>query len=294
MMMGLMASCKTSTSSDSDMKSLTITSVAYYATTCPSDYWQSSVTYKANLVYYFGIHFAGDIQASDVLYARIYLPNNSSSYWTLDLAKGFDAADSEIWGANCYDGDDIKALPIGTMKAEIKLTDGAVADYSFTMGVPGSKTANGYSYAYSKDDEPSPFYASSTPAIQRPTVNSLTLSGGSTLSISFTVNGDNVHNGWIWLYDSSDTYLGRFSYFLDPANGAVSPRLSGGLFNYSNGGTNTVTLSVADLVDSSGNAMSAAAFSTIAHCRVVVCDGAQYAAPGRYASFDYRALSAYR
>lgn len=34
---------------------------------------------------------------------------------------------------------------------------------------------------------------------------------GSALSVKFTVNGPNVHNGWAWFYDGSGSYTGTFA-----------------------------------------------------------------------------------
>jgi len=69
------------------------------------------------------------------------------------------------------------------------------------MGKPGSTSIGGYSYVYCLDDEATASIpAFSTPAIMRPIVDSLALSGGQLLT-TFTVKGNNVRNGWIWFYD---------------------------------------------------------------------------------------------
>jgi hypothetical protein len=279
-------SCKSNSGED---KTVSIDKVGFYIGTCTTDYWSSGASIKPYLAYYFKLYFSGDIAASDVEYARVYLPNGSTHYWTFDLANGFDAANKYIYGNGFCGSGNTMELPIGTMRAEIKLADGKSSTYDFTMGIPGNTSPGSYSYVYSADDETNGS-SSYAPALRRPSVTSFANSG-SAITVGFAANGSNVHNGWVWFYTSSGTYVGAFYYFLDPTTGAVSPKLSGG---FQAAGANTLSsIAAGDIRDSSENSISASTFSTIAKCRVVVCDGLQYAASGKYANYDYRAMSAF-
>jgi hypothetical protein len=146
---------------------------------------------------------------------------------------------------------------------------------------------------YSIEDETTPLYPQVTvPALQRATISSFQVSP-TEIDISFSINGNSVNNGWIWFYDSSDVYIGSSPYFLDSSNGAVFGGLNlGKSFNNADGQSNSAVLINGQLVDSQGNTVSNSDFSRIAHCRLVVIDGAQYLAAGKgYADFDYMAIS---
>jgi hypothetical protein len=129
------------------------------------------------------------------------------------------------------------------------------------MGIPGNVSNNGYSYLYSPQDEGVATYPATTVAsIERPTVTAFT-NNTTSISVSFTINGNNVHNGYAWFYDSSNTYVGKFLYFLDKTSGAITSRLSGGVFNHADGQSNTLSLSLNDIVDSNNNAITQAVFN---------------------------------
>jgi hypothetical protein len=273
----------------------TITNVGWFVNTTPNDWWSASSTYKPLLVYNFNIYFSGNISASDIEYARVYLPG-STTWWTLDHANGFNAAGSVISGSGFWYSDNLKELPIGNLNAEIKLLNGKISDMPFTVGYPGSINPGSNSYVYSSDDEKVAAYPSvSKAALRRPSVTSLIYSGGGspTVTVSFIIRGTDVHNGFIWYYDSLNNYIGRSPYFRDANTGADSSNLSGGTFNRNDGSTNTHTVYAADLIDGNGAVVTSSAFTTIAKCRVVVFDGLQYESlPSKpYIHYDFRAVS---
>ncbi len=280
--------CKSDTNSGSG-NGVSIKCVGYIAVNSPTDWWDVTSPTKSNLSYNFTIYFNG---SPSILTARVYLPGNSSYYWTLDPSS-YNSSSNSICGHGFWWTDDMRELPVGTMKAEVSLTDGTSLDYIFTMGIPGNKTNLSNAYVYSAEDETFPLYPQVTvPALQRATISSFQFSP-SEIDVLFSINGNNVNNGWIWFYDSNNVFIGRSPFFLDSATGAVFGGLnSGNSFNNADGQSNSVVLRNGQLVDSQGNTVSDADFSRIAHCRLVVIDGAQYVAAGNgYLDYDYEAIS---
>ena len=109
------------------------------------------------------------------------------------------------------------------------------------MGFPGNKTNSGDAYVFSVEDETTPLYPQVTvPALQRATISSFQVSP-TEIDISFSINGNNVDNGYVLFYDSSNVYIGRSPYFLDSSNGAVFGGLNlGNSFNNADGQSNSV------------------------------------------------------
>jgi hypothetical protein len=159
------------------------------------------------------------------------------------------------------------------------------------MGKPGSIYADGYSYAYSAQDETSPAYPGvSVPAIMRPDAESLTFDGGA-LETVFTVRGGNVRNGWVWYYDANDNYIGQSTHFYDQKTDSSATNFKAGYFDSSSGARNTLVLSAGDIVGSNGTSITPEAMDLIRHCRVFVTDGRQY--ESGVIQYDYRAMSSY-
>jgi hypothetical protein len=267
------------------------TKVGWTVETLPSDWWSSTSTSKPSLVYNFWVYFSGNIAASDIEYVHV-ISIGANWMWPIDPTKGFNATDSYIGGTGYCFGSYTDELPIGPMKAEIKLTNGTVSDFPFTVGYPGSSTAGGNSYVFSKDDETSAQNGPATRAMLRPTVTGSVISGGTSIAVSFTVPSSEARNGYIWYYDSSNEYIGRSPFFLDPASGVITPKLAGSIF-HTDGTKNTLTVLPADVVDSSSKPIASTAFNAIARCRVVVIDGHQYDLDStkNYLAYDFRAIS---
>lgn len=272
-------------------KTVTIENVGWYIETIAPDRWGPTVVNKPKLSYSFEVYFKEDLSPEDIESARVYLPIGDS-FWTLDPAECFDADARSIgYGMRYwYSGND-NELPIGTLTAEIVLTNGKSSRYSFTMGRPGSISTDGCDWVYSKQDEPVPASPSNSfPAIMRPEVNGLSLENGQ-LKTVFTVRGGNVRNGWVWYYDSSDHYVGKSMYFFDQKALTSSGNFLKGYFDSAADGENTLLLDPGDITKSDGTAITASEMAGIAHCRLYVTDGAQYNdLPLQY---DYRAMSLY-
>jgi hypothetical protein len=281
-------------------KTVSLTDVAYAIINRPVDWYSAASSAKPTLVYDFSLFLSGNMAASDIEYARVYLPNDNGYYWSFNPADCFDPATKELYGGFYYGGREVggvkdagsgEELPIGLMRAEVRLLNGATSTYSFLMGVPGNASPGANSFVYNPDEEAAAVEpALSAAALRRPTVTGFT-AGGSSLVVSFMVNGNDAHNGWVWFYDGSDVMVGKFYPFRAAADGTVSDRLAGSAFNRTDGAANTLTVSAADVLDS-GAPVSGARFASIRACRVAVCDGAQYEAADRWAWYDYKAVSA--
>ena len=287
-------SCNQPTSTHPIAKTVSISDIYFSISNTPSDWWDDNASSKPSLSYDFTIRYSGKITSSEMEYARIYLPDDSEYYWTLDPANDLDTENNSISISGCTGIDTTKELPLGIMKGEIKLTSGTVSSYSFTMGRPGATTTGGYSIAYSSEDEGSAANpAISVPALMRPTIDNLTNNEG-TITVNFKINGPNIHNGVLWFYDGARNYIGKSPTFLDRVNGEVCAQLNNGIFNYGDGQSNTISLHPSSAIDTNGNTLSTSLFDSIQHCRVVVMDGFQYAGDPNYsyATYDYRAISA--
>jgi len=235
--------------------------------------------------YYLSLRWEGDAGLSDIEYARVYLPDHNR-YWSFALDDAhFDAAKKKVFGYFIFK-EDHNAVPIGDMQAAIKAKDGDVSTLDRTFTAPASTSTMGYGYAYSENG--SALNSTYVPAIKRPTVTAHAIDDlAAQLSVTFAVNDSRVYDGYLWLYDGADTYIGYSSYFRGSADGVVSSIVNGGTTFNTDGSPNVVLLGSPDITLSAGYD-----FSNIAKVVVVVTDGTQYAAAGRYNAHDYRAYSA--
>ena len=272
-------------------KTVTIEDVSFYIENIPTDRWSADSPRKPSLVYHFEVFFKEDLAASDIKSVKIYLPNNSSAYWNIDVDYYFNEDSKSVGGTTyCTSSSSLYELPIGTMRAEIVLENGKNDSYDFTMGMPGSLSTGGNSYVFSAEDEGAATYPLvSTPAIKRPIVSDLSFVGEK-LSTTFTVKGDNVRNGWIWYYGTDGRYIGRSVSFANQVTNTSSTKFSAGFFLSAAESQNTLVLDSGDIVASNGMAISLATMNTIAHCRVYLTDGSQYTGPSKV-MYDYGAMS---
>jgi hypothetical protein len=287
----LTVSCQSPVSSSANM---TITHVGWSADSTPSDWWSATATNRPGLVYNFTLYFDGNVNASDIAYARVYLPGNKNLWWTFDLSNQFNGASKSIGGStNFWESDNFNELHFGTMTAEVKLVSGKLVDYDFVTGLPGGAANSGASIVYSPSAESTPSYPSvSSPAMTCPIVNSASF-GGTGTTITFTVLGQNINNGRVWFYDAANNYIGKSMSFRDQTTGATNSIFGSGTFSRTSGSSNTVLVPSNGITDRSGNVISSAQYQTITHCRVYIYDGIQYATGSNpsYTDFDYRAIS---
>jgi hypothetical protein len=281
-MAGLALAC---TGSDAAWPTATVTGVGWYEENIDPSFLISPPPNGNTAFFDFWLHYDGDIAFGDLQYARVYLPDGS--FWNLAPTADFlDTTNKTIggwrrwwWSASPH------LLPIGPMRAEVKLKSGLDSSYSFSVPVPGSSTSGTYATMYT-DDATSPSLASA-PMVRRATpgaTNTVT-AATQTITITFSVVDTKVYDGWVWFYDTFHTYLGVSKYLTDPATGVASPLLAGSVL-HTDGTTNTLTLSASDV-----SLVSGKTFDQIAAARVVLTDGAQYTST-THLRYDCRSISA--
>lgn len=282
----LVTACGGSSASDAPHPTVAIASLGWVEESIDPSFWSTPPANGNTAFYDFWIHYTGDIAFSDIQYARIYMLDGS--YWNIGgTALHFDATNKFIGGWGRWVGWQPDILPIGILQVEVKLTDGVDAWYLARIPAPASTTTGSYTTMHTEEVAFPP--PSSAPMIRRATLGpTQTLDiVAQTISITFSVEDLNVHDGYVWLYDASNNYVGGFFYFADPATGLVSPRFAGSTF-HTDGTTNTLTLHPYDVTFAPGGT-----FAQIARFRVVLTDGAQYPLEetGKL-RFDCRSISA--
>ncbi len=284
-------SCPNPASNSTSDNHISILHVGWWIENLPNDIWAPDNSVKPSLTYNFQLILTEGTNKSDLVYARVYLPE-STSYWTLDIENNFDSSDSSISENGFWFSESDSILPIGILKAQIKLKNGTTSDFLFTMGRPSSIESDGYRYVYSPEEGTAPDMLTFIPALERATIHSFTKYSNQ-LIVDFGINGSCVNNGYIWYYDSERTYIGRSPLFLDKLTGLPSHLLLNSTFNHLNNETNICTLGQLDIIGNSNTTVTNEAFDRILYCRVVVTDGLQYTVGDnpRYGSYDYKAIS---
>jgi hypothetical protein len=274
----IFSSCPTPTTT------ISITNVGWLLDNIDPSYW-SGTPPTQHAFLNFDLGFAGDIlAASDIASVKVTAPN--SWHWDESSSSLFvDLQNKRISLPYIWDGGYAPdRLQIGTYSSVVTLVNSQTSSTTLLVPAPNSTTTGTYTTVYTEDIAAP---ADSAPLVRRATLGTHS-NNGTTLIINFTVNDSKVYNGYVWLYDASNAAVGYSkTTFRDSANGNILPILNGGGAYNTNGTTNTVTLTNADITYSSGKS-----YSDISKFIVVLTDGAQYAAPGRYSSYDCRSISA--
>ncbi len=231
----------------------------------------------------FFIYYDGDISASDIKSARIYV-TAENYYWTLHPDKMLDTEKKMIGGWFKFFSNNPNVLPIGQLKAEIILNNGERSSLYKTIPAPGSTLTDDFSYVYTPEEISS--YSQGTPLIQRAVVGASTVQTSTqTLSINFSVNDNNVYNGIVLFYDANGSPVGYSAEeFRDHNSTSLSPIINS--LN-TDGSTNTITIQNSDI-----KYQNDATFNDISKYIVVLTDGSQYADQGLYSSYDCSSISA--
>jgi hypothetical protein len=264
---------------------LTITSLGWYEENIDPSYWATSAALNGNTAYYdFWIRYDGDIAFADLQYARVYLPDGS--YWNLASEPDLlDPTKRTIGGWGHWRGLTPNVLPIGALRAEVKLTGGVVSSFIADIPAPGASTSGPYTTMHSEDVATPPFGSASMVRRATPGTANTVTSATQTISLTFSVADAKVHNGWVWFFDPVNGYVGRSPFFVDSETGVTSPCLVGPTL-HTDGTTNTLTLSASDVTFVAGKT-----FDQIARFRVALTDGAQYP-PSTHLRYDCRSISA--
>jgi hypothetical protein len=180
------------------------------------------------------------------------------------------------------------AIYLGKYTIEVRLKNGQRSSVSLETPAPNALTSRGYSYAYSPED-----YVGTPPSNyvalpKRATVESVALNATSdTLNLNFSVNDDKIYSGWVLLFDGANEFLGYAGDFRDFSTKAIHSKLNGGLEFRTNGTSNTLALSAADIQVSSE--VSNFSLSMVKSVRIILTDGKQYASDtnSTYDTYSY-------
>jgi hypothetical protein len=172
-------------------------------------------------------------------------------------------------------------MPVGDYLYDLKLTDGSEASFIRSLPIPGDVTARGYKYLYTEDytGQVLPLYFQ---MIKRAQADSLVL-GSDSLRVFFSSRDSLFCNGFVWLYDNANNYLGHSEPFRNYSTKAVSGIINSAVIY--NDGTQNVVL----LTPSNCTFVTSAGFSSVSGARVVLTDGKQYANTSQ--SYDCRSVS---
>jgi hypothetical protein len=207
--------------------------------------------------------------AQDIVY--IAVTDSSGHYWTLqdDYDPTYD-----YWGGwgRCYDSSSPDMARLGSY--EVLVRDSAGHEITTTIACNGPAGESGFSFVYS--EAYSGNLSGGTPALRKATSLDGTRDADQ-ITVKFTVDDARVHEGWLWLYDSSGHYIGwtdRFWGIINSGSGI-----------YTDDSLNTLVMSSTQLKLESGHS-----FTEVAGFEVVLTDGGQYTEPTWY---DYRSISAH-
>ena len=264
-------------------QSAAITDVGWYIDNIDQSFWLTTPPSTHALIY-FSIYCSGDVSASDISSVKVTGPD--SAVWTLGPSSlTINAQYHEVILSYLMESGHADTMPIGIYVFELTYTDGSKTSYNQLIPAPDSTSTNGYTKVYTQELAPSP-PADGTETVRRATLGAHSNSGG-TLTINFTVDDSKVYNGYVWLFDSANNYVGSTTTeFRSGSDGGVLPILNGaGSFDTS-GGNNTVTFTNGEIYYQSGKT-----FSDINKFILVLTDGHQYASQGKYSSCDCRSFS---
>lgn len=227
--------------------------------------------------YNFWISYKGDkIEKSDIAYARIHY--SSDKYWTIN-PEYLNTEDKKIGGYGRWflksDGD---ILPIGELKAVIKLNNNNKTKYRKNITDPGDTANSGKTYVYTED------YTGSTgnyiTMIKRAEiVDENKDDANKKITIDFKVTDSRIYDGYIAFYNN-DTNIGSSKKnFRDDSSGNLNAIINTGSNFHVDGTTNTVTLENDDISFKNNSS-----FANINKYIVVLTDGQQYSSsnPGDY------------
>ena len=283
----LFISCNLASSGDSPNKEIEISQIYWIYENVDYSYWSDGFT-DATCFAVFGIKYSGDnISYSDIEYAEYSFDN--SKYWSFRLTEeNIDSENKRINASDVmhYDGDSPangNVFYIGSMTFEVKLKNGHVATYDFTVPAPGSTSTDGNRYVYT-EDYTGTVYSNYTPMIKR--ANILSQSKSTNISINFNTSDSLFYSGYVWFYDSSETYIGRTNYFRDYETGAIASFINSGSSLNTDGSNNVLDINSDYIIYNDGK--SSTDFNSISQFRIVLTDGIQYS--GSSAKYDCRSI----
>lgn len=278
-----------STTTQSESASL-ITGFGWYFENSAPDYLKDGTTCSLHvLVYYNDSITKDDIDNLSVTApngVKWSIPSSNIYFYTTSTGKQY-ASDTLRYSINPY------SFPLaGTWIAEITLNDGKTASFNTTFHEPGSNDPATHQYVYTKEDwGPSTYTAEYVAALYRFSSQGfavqyspndggkITTTGFSTVMSSYLSSEPRAYNMYIWLYDSSNTYLGVTTpeYFLIDHSNTNLINLDG-----------EISITPASTISSSNTGNID--LSKVKYIRIVNTDGKQYE-PSKYSGMDYLSIS---
>jgi len=265
-----------------DYRKISIDDIGWYFLNSPLEYNDNLCALELEV----SIHYSGaDLSLNDIEYAKFSGGNlnwrfNLSSSNFNDSTKCIGCRYSRFYSTSLSANGSV--MPIDTYHFEVKLINGYIAAKKFVIPAPGATQSNGYKYIYSEDfsGPKTSFY---TPMLKRPTPLSA-LKLNDTIMASFSINDSLALGGWIWLYDISNTYIGKTEYFVDYTTKVNSPALNNGSGLYSSGQVNLFKITDSNCMFQPGKA-----FADIGSMKIILTDGRQYI--NTQLTYDCRSLS---
>ena len=211
---------------------------------------------------------------NDLSYVGFTNPENTEwvfkdSYYGIN---DYDAEKGYFGNLRCYKSSSPDKVMLGNYKASVIDTANNSVSKDFTVWGPNEDAS--HDFVYSED------YSGNTaggiPNLKRAEYSNHTL-GIDTISVDFSVNDSRVYNGYFWLYDNSQDYVGLTRFFRDAVNGGSGLKTDGSVNNFDFFGT--------DIKFSAGKTID-----DVYGFHIVLVDGQQYG--GAY--YDYRSISEYQ
>lgn len=257
-----------------EKKSVKITGVDWATENISTAYWDAPPSGGFTAWYDFWITFDGNFDVADVEYARIYGPD--SGYWTIASQSDTDwikIANRWIggYGRWPYRSSDPYILPIGNMKAEIKLTNGSISTFDFVVHEPGSASYSGSNTTiHTEDLTIAP--PLSAPMLRRAALGTISKdAGSSTVHAEFSVSDAMAYYAEICFYSADGRMVGKSPYLRDPVTGLIRDDILGVSVMNVSGGANNIALPNSLITYRTG--MS---FSSIYSAVMFLYDGAQF------------------
>lgn len=251
-------------------KTISIRSVWWVLENIDTGYWTDGFD-SATCFGWFSIEYAGDIAISDIDYAEFHKVGDSW-YWSFPIDSTTVDTNRRVIQSFLNHSNVIASngsvFPIGQIEFELVLRNGSSSKYVLDVPAPGQLSSAGKNYVYTEDflGTPGSDYVA---MLKRPSCLSQSRSGA--INVTFSCSDSKFFSGYIELYDSLNTVVGRSPYFRVYGTGAVASFINGGTTIWNNGSVNNVTLQQSDITFASGKS-----YSDVAKYSVKLSDGAQY------------------
>jgi hypothetical protein len=269
---------------EEDNSTVKVTGLGWVIENIDSSFWTGTMP-PSHCFYNFWINYEGNISLKDIKYAKVTVVN-SGLYWSIPLTENlFNSGNKVIGGWYRFYGDVNNVLPIGDLRAEVKLKNGKKSSFVKAIPAPGSLTTNSCDFVYTPEDY-STGLISYAPMIKRATVGTKSINTiTEVMTINFTITDSNVYNGMVFLYDNANEYIGYTKTFRNES-GNLTSMINGSTAFYITGTNNVLIINNSDITFMSGKT-----FNQISKFAVSLQDGNQYAAQGKYTAYDCVSVS---